>query len=185
MTRGWQDYWHWDDQVVEECGAARDVLEAAGVKIAELRSREHDPPDCEAFLDDLWSGIEVTELLHKPTLVRSIKAMKQRKAGRVPEQAEAYFTWPRDYFFAAIQARIDKKTKKWKGRPYKRHVLVIVTGETYLYRDHVHELLEGTEFKSGFITEVYLGLDYHAADPATKEGGGIPVFRLPLLSAKP
>ena len=117
-TPKWQDYWRWDDQAVEERGAARDVLEAAGVKIAELRSREHDPPDCEAFLDDVWSGIEVTELLHKPTLKRFIKAIKQRQAGRVPERPEAYFTWPRDYFLAAIQARIDKKNddaRKVKG----------------------------------------------------------------------
>ena len=60
-----------------------------------------------------------------------------------------------------------------------------MTGETYLYRDDVRGLLEGAEFQSGFITEVCLGLDYHSADPVTKEGGGIPVFRLRLISAKP
>ena len=157
------------------------------MKIAELKSRGRDePPDCEAFLDDLWSGIEVTELLHQPTYKRSLKAIKQREAGRVPERSEAYFTWPRDYFLEAIQARIDKKAAKVKGGSYKRYVLVIVTGEMYLYRDQVRELLGGAEFRSGvIIKEAYLGLDYHADDPATKEGGGNPVFRLRLISVKP
>ena len=150
------------------------------MKIAELKSRGHDdPPDCEAFLDDLWSGIEVTKLLHQETREQSLKAIKQGKAG-------CYFPWPRDYFLKAIQDRIDKKdAAKVKGGPYERYVLVIVTGEMYLYRDQVREWLEGAEFRSGvIIKEAYLGLDYHAADPATKEGGGNPVFRL-LKSVKP
>jgi hypothetical protein len=42
MTRRWQDYWHWKDKPVQERASARTVLEAAGVKIAELRSRTID-----------------------------------------------------------------------------------------------------------------------------------------------
>ena len=32
MTRGWQDYWEWNDKPTKECGAVKDVLEAAKVK---------------------------------------------------------------------------------------------------------------------------------------------------------
>ena len=42
MTRGWQDYWDWKDKAVKECGAVKDVLEAAGVKFTGLRSCEDD-----------------------------------------------------------------------------------------------------------------------------------------------
>ena len=72
-TRGWQDYWEWNDKPVKEWGAAKDVLEAAGVKIVGLRSREDDPPDCEAFPDGQWSGIEVSELVCRQTLEVNIR----------------------------------------------------------------------------------------------------------------
>ena len=56
-----------------ERGSARMVLEAAGVKVAELRSRPpgNYPPECEAFLDGQWSGLEVTAL--QPFKVGSMK----------------------------------------------------------------------------------------------------------------
>jgi hypothetical protein len=165
MTRGWQDYWHWKDKPVQERASARTVLEAAGVKIDELRSRNHDPPDCEAFLDGQWSGIEVTELLEQPTLEQSIRARRQR-----------------DDLLAAIQRRIDEKdiAHKVKGGPYQRYVLVILTAETFLAREYIQEFLKDTEFRARLITDAFLGLDYHPANPLTGEDGGNPVFRLSL-----
>ena len=50
MTRGWQDYWDWKDKAVKECGAVKDVLEAAGVQFTGLRSCEDDPPDSKHLL---------------------------------------------------------------------------------------------------------------------------------------
>jgi hypothetical protein len=184
MTRGWQDYWDWKDKSIKECGAAKDILEAAKLKIVDLKAREEkeQPPDCEAFLYGQWSGIEVSELMHRKTNARSIKAKKDRAAGKVPKRAEVFFSWPCDYLLAAIQARIDKKdaAHKVQGGPYERYVLVLHTAEMFLYRDHVERCLEGAA-RTKFINDVFFGLDYHPADPITKEGGGIPVFRLSLL----
>jgi hypothetical protein len=181
-TRGWQDYWHWNDKPVQERASALKVLEAAGVKVAVLRSRGDDPPDCEAFLDGRWSGIEVTELVHRPTLEQSIQAQKKSEAGRIPKGADP-FVWTRESLIAAIQSLIDRKdaaANRVQGGPYARYVLVIVTAETFLARDYVKEFLNGAEFRARFVTEVYFGLDYHPADPMTKEDGCNPVFRLRL-----
>jgi hypothetical protein len=182
MTRGWQDYWHWKDKPVQERASARTVLEAAGVKIDELRSRNHDPPDCEAFLDGQWSGIEVTELLDQPTLEQSIRARRERDAGKIPERPEVWFVWQRDDLLAAIQRRIDEKdiAHKVKGDPYQRYVLVILTAETFLAREYIQEFLKDAEFRARLITDAFLGLDYHPANPLTGEDGGNPVFRLSL-----
>jgi hypothetical protein len=83
-TREWNGFWFWRDKPVGERGVARNILEAAKVQVNDLRSRDHQPPDCEATLDGNFSGIEVTELVHRPTLERSIKAVRQRSRGEVP-----------------------------------------------------------------------------------------------------
>jgi hypothetical protein len=70
--REWNSFWFWRDKPVGESGAARNILEAAGVQVDGLRSLDpDDPPDCEATLDGQFSGVEVTELVHRPTLERS------------------------------------------------------------------------------------------------------------------
>jgi hypothetical protein len=66
-TREWNSFWFWRDKPVGERGVAREVLEAAKVEVTDLRSLDQDPPDCEATLDGQFSGIEVTELVHRPT----------------------------------------------------------------------------------------------------------------------
>jgi hypothetical protein len=183
MTRGWQDYWHWKDKPVQELDCARTVLEAARVKIAQLRSREEkdQPPDCEAFLDDQWSGIEVTELVDQPILEQNlIRAGRERAAGRVLLSGVDR-EWGRDDLLEAIQSRIARKdAAKVKGGPYQRYVLVMVTAETFLARDYVDGFLKDAEFRARRFTHAYLGLDYHPADPITGEGGGNPVFELRL-----
>ena len=96
-ARQWLGGWAWRDKPVGELGAARTILQAAGIHFAELRSREDDPPDCEARLDgsDQVSAIEVTELIDQETLDRAMKAIRERDAGLKPEQPEAYFAWDR------------------------------------------------------------------------------------------
>jgi hypothetical protein len=170
MTRGWQDYWHWKDKPVHERASARTVLEAAGVKIDELRSRNHDPPDCEAFLDGQWSGIEVTELLDQPTLEQSIRARRERDAGKIPERSYGSATTLSQPF------NVDEKdiAHKVKGGPYQRYVLVILTAETFLAREYIQEFLKDAEFRARLITDAFLGLDYHPANPLTGEDGGNP-----------
>jgi hypothetical protein len=173
--------WGWRDKPVAERGEAREILEQAGERVVDLVSRKQreQPPDCEAMLDGRFSGVEVTELLHRKTFERSLKAKKLRKAGEEPTRSEAYFDWNRGSLLAALQALIDVKSCPWQGGPYERYVLVIHTGEIVLDRDTVGRFLEGASFHATFITDVFLRLPYH---PSTKleEDGCYPVFRLSI-----
>ena len=67
MPREWNAFWYWREKAVQERVNAAKILEAAGVQIVELVSRDEreQPPDCEAMLDGQFSGIEVTELVHR------------------------------------------------------------------------------------------------------------------------
>jgi hypothetical protein len=113
-VRGWNGFWAWGDKPIAERGSARQILEQGGVHVVDLVSRDagQDPPDCEAMLDGLFSGVEVTELVHHPTLERSLKAIKLRKAGK-----EAYFDWDRDALLSLIDAK-DQPSKQ-RGRPLR------------------------------------------------------------------
>jgi hypothetical protein len=181
-VRAWNGFWAWRDKPIGERGAAKQILEAGGVHVVDLISRDpgQDPPDCEAMLDGRLSGVEVTELVHRPTLERSLRAIELRKAGKEPTRREAYFDWNRDALLSALQALIDAKDQpsKQKGGPYERYVLVIHTDEFFLDRDTVSRFLEGAQFRATFITDVFLGLSYHPS--AEPEGGCYPVFRLSI-----
>jgi hypothetical protein len=133
-ARPWNGFWSWRDKPIGEHGAASEILQRAGIDVGDLTSRplNEDPPDCEGTLDGRWSGVEVTELVHRKTLERSIKAAKQRAMGREPAQPEAYFVWDKDDLIAAIQTLIDGKgVAKLKGGPYERYVLVIHSDEFF------------------------------------------------------
>jgi hypothetical protein len=173
-TREWNSFWFWRDKPVGERGVAREVLEAAKVEVTDLRSLDQDPPDCEATLDGQFSGIEVTELVHRPTLERSIKAVRQRARGEEPRKSEAYFNWGRDDFVDAIQKLLDVKNSKPPARSYEWYVLVIHTGELFLDSGTVERFLQGARFSSDLITRAFLGLEY-------EPGKGNPVFELELV----
>jgi len=181
-VRGWNGYWAWRDKPVAERASAKQILEQGGVHVVDLVSRDsgQDPPDCEAILDELFSGVEVTELVHRPALELSLKAIELRKAGKKPTRPEAYFDWDRDALLSMLQALIDAKDQpsKQKGGPYKRYVLVIHTDEFFLDRDTVSRFLEGASFRATFVTDVFLGLSYHPS--VEPEGGYCPVFRLSI-----
>jgi hypothetical protein len=83
MPKDWNAFWYWRDRPVQERVNAANVLKAAGVKIVELVSRNEreQPPDCEAKLDGQFSGIEVTELVHR-TAGRSIKARRSARLAK-------------------------------------------------------------------------------------------------------
>lgn len=139
-----------------------------------MARRTQDPPDCEATLDGQFSGIEVTELVHRPTLERSIKAVRQRSRGEEPEKPEAYFNWCRDDLIAALQALLDVKNAAKLKRSYESYVLVIHTDETFLDSDKVERFLKGASFNTSLITNAFLGL-------AHEPGKGYPVFPLDLV----
>jgi hypothetical protein len=174
-VRPWNSYWALRDKTVGEHGAAYAILEAAGVNAEGLVSRQqgHDPPDCEATLDGCLTGIEVTELVHQPTLERSLKAMKQRAGGKEPDpkKSEAFFVWEREDLLLALQDRIDAKDQsELKGGPYERYILVIHTDEMFLEADKVEQWLRQATFKARRITDVLSGLSHHPGH------GGCPVF---------
>jgi hypothetical protein len=178
--RKWNAFWTWPDKPIGEHGVASEILHAAGCHVEKLNPRNpnEDPPDCEGIVDGIWSGVEVTELVHQKTLERSLKATKQRDAGREPERPEAYFVWDRVDLLAALQRLLDDKDRpKLKGGPYSRYILVIHTDEFFLDRDNVGRFLQGAAFRANFITDAFLGLSYHPAS------NGYPVFRLPIVAS--
>jgi hypothetical protein len=103
----------------------------------------------------------VSEFVHRPTLKRSIKAKRERQAGREPKQPEAYFLWDRDSLLCALKERIAcKDKKKQKGGPYERYALVAHTDEWFLDRDRTSLFLRKAVFHTKLITDVFLGLSY-------------------------
>ena len=167
-------FWFWRDKPVGERGIARNILEEAGIQVDGLSSRNEDPPDCEATLDSHFSGIEVTELVHRPTLERSIKAVRQRLRGEEPQKAEAYFVWQREDLITALQAMLIVKNSAKLKRSYERYVLVIHADETFLDSENVERFLKGASFDTSLITHAFLGLSY-------EPGKGYPVFPLELV----
>jgi hypothetical protein len=175
-SREWNGFWFWRDKPVGERGAARNILEAAGVLVTDLVSLEpgQDPPDCEATLDGKCAGVEVTELVQQRTLDRSIKAVRQRARGEEPQKPEAHFAWDRNDLLAALQKLLDRKNSGKPKRTYERYVLVIHTDEMFLDRESVARFLAGATFSTSLITDAFLGLSY---EPASKS---CPTFRLQL-----
>jgi hypothetical protein len=167
--RGANDHWYWRDKPKMEAGVAQEVLRGAGCIIENLRSREEDPPDCEAVVDGKRSGIEVTELVHSGTLKSTIKGKAQ------------YFLWDRDDLLKGLQGLIDRKDQADpRGGPYERYFLIIFTDEFVLGRHDVSRFLDGAEFHARLITDCFFGLSY---DPSY-EGGSYPIFRLTLSRDK-
>jgi len=147
--RPWNNFWYWRDKPIGEHGTASEVLQKAGLKVIGLGSRpeNQDPPDCEGMLDGQWSGVEVTELVHRETLARSIKSVRQRAAGCEPNEPEAYFVWDRNDFLAAVQGLIDTKdAATLKGGPYERYVLVIHTDEFFLNSNAVGDAARNPQY---------------------------------------
>ncbi|UWU66235.1 hypothetical protein [Bradyrhizobium sp. NC92] len=125
-------------------------------------------------MDGQFSGIEVTELVHRATLERSIKAVRQRSRGEEPKKPEAYFIWERDDLLAALQALLVAKNSAKLTRSYERYVLVIHTDEMFLDSVNVERFLKGASFDTTMITHAFLGLSY-------EPGKGYPVFPLELV----
>jgi hypothetical protein len=111
------------------------------------------------MVDGQWCGIELTERVHEPTLKRSIKAHRERRDGKEPKKPEAYFVWEQASLLAALQGIIDDKDQdaaRLKSGQYARYMLVIHTGEMFLYREVVREYLSDASFRAMHITDAFL-----------------------------
>ena len=149
------------------------TLTAAKIPFANLKHRgDQDPPDCEAMIEGVRTGIEVTELLHQRSFEKSIKAAKTRKGFL------QYHDWSREDFLALLRARIEEKDNPsdLKDGPYEKYFLVIWTGEMYLNREAIEGFLEGVSFRCSLITDAFISLDYQPIpeDP-------YPAIRIPVV----
>jgi hypothetical protein len=162
-------YWSWrPNKQLAERGAARVILEAAGLSVDRLTSRSdgEDPPDCEGIIDGASAGIEVTELVHQSSLEHSLK-------GRM-----VYLAWDQQTLSEVLQDIIARKSEaQWQGGPYTRRVLVVYTDEFVLNADSAERFLKEQRFKTKAFSDVFFGLSY---DPYSESH---PTFRLVLDSA--
>src|SRR5260370_41563043 len=86
----------------------------------------------------------------------SIRATRDREAGKQSRHAEACLVWDRNTLLTELQALIDRKDRKTqKGGPYERYALVVPTDETFLDRDITRGFLEGATFQSKLVTCVF------------------------------
>jgi hypothetical protein len=87
-----------------------------------------------------------------------------------------YYSWDRREVLRAIQELIEvKDTKRYKGDPYQRFVLVIYTDEFMLNGATMRQFLDGATFRTRVFTDIVVGLSY---EPAS---GTYPTFRLNLV----
>jgi hypothetical protein len=142
----------------DELDDAERTLTSAGIQFTGLRHRgNQDPPDCEAMIEGVRCGIEVTELAHERALRASIKAIRA-KQGFV-----RYHDWTREEFLTRLRERIAEKDSPTdlKDGPYERYLLVIWTGEMHLTQEVIRAYLEGITFPCSLITDAFISLDYH------------------------
>ncbi len=142
----------------DELDDAERTLAAAGIQFTSLRHRgNQDPPDCEAMIEGVRCGIEVTELAHERALRASIKSV------RAMEGFLRYHEWTREEFLIKLRERIAEKDSPTdlKDGPYERYFLVISTGEMHLTQEVIRVYLEGITFPCSLITDAFISLDYH------------------------
>lgn len=152
---------------IEERGAARDILTSAGFTLEGLRSPAKDPPDCEAYVDGVWSGIEVTELIDPKTI-----ELHYRDRSAPIYRRE----WTKSDFLAKIGLMIAGKDKaKPKDQTYSRYFLIIQTDEMYLTEDVLGDWLADAKFSCRLITDAFIGLTY-PTDP-------YPTFKIKIVQA--
>ena len=102
------------------------------------RRPANDPPDCEATVQGLRYGIEITELVDGHIRAVARHARETNQAAPAPE------AWPEDKFRAKVQARLnDKGAAVVKGGPYDQYLLVIFTDEEVLRYDTVKSWTSG------------------------------------------
>ena len=142
----------------DELDDAERTLKAAGIRFTGLRHRGHqNPPHCEAMIEGVRCGIEVTELAHERALRASIKAAKAK------EGFIRYHEWTREEFLTELREKIAEKDSPTdlKDGPYERYCLIIWTGEMHLTQEVIRAHLEGITFLCSLITDAFISLDDH------------------------
>jgi hypothetical protein len=118
-TRLWLAYWALGGRLYKahrERDAVQTVLSGAGLEVHDIRSLKNDPPDCEATVNGLRCGIEVTELVQEKLLTQSINTVRVSNSGLKPEKPAAHFIWGRKDFLKAVQDIINRKDMQYKRR---------------------------------------------------------------------
>jgi hypothetical protein len=171
IARRFQNYWFWKAKPTMERFATEEVLRQAGISFTCLKSRDEDPPDCEAIVDGHLVAIEVTEFIHQRTLEKSLK-----------DQTKYYALWTQDLFVTKLNEIIHKKdNSNLKGGPYTRFIVLILSDETALYSSEVASWLQEISFETQQITDAFFVLSYEPSD--RPEGGNCPTFRLNIRPA--
>jgi hypothetical protein len=149
------------DKRLAERGFAENALTGGQFAFSDLRSLDHDPPDCSAIVDGELTGIEVTEFIDEEAIKLTLAARRQSPPG-----VDVYREWLRepDLFRQRLQLAINRKLARvgaWKGGPYQRRMLVIHTDEGALNPDTVPRLLDGIHFALEDFTDAVMVLRYN------------------------
>lgn len=162
--RGHNDYWDWPTKSVKEAHIASEALQAAGYAIQSLMPCEKDPPDCEAQIDGLLVGIEVTELVDQ----KAIERFKRTK------NSFQFSDWTEQTLESALSKRIRRKDVPEQVQEYRydRYLLVIHCDEPELTAQRVEHYASRFSAVTKLIDEALLILSY---DPKL---GRCPLIRL-------
>lgn len=129
----------------------------------------NDPPDCEAIIDGERWGIEVTELVHAPSMLNRIRG-----------DGQPYYEWTDQELQDAVVRLIDEKdSKPLKGGPYSRKLLVIPTREMHAEKSRLDPIFENVVVPCSQLTDVCIGYDYHA-NAVGYDGPAYPVTRIKI-----
>ena len=146
------------------------------IKLDDVRSVEHDPPDCTASMDGRQVTIEVTELVLSTILEKARYILKNEK--RTTSELVEHFDdaqWTKEFFETSLNRLIDSKHEKYSKRSPARYfdVLLIYTDAGGLTLDDVKAWLPEIHFEHRpSFGCVYFTVSYRP------ECGGWPAFRL-------
>lgn len=157
---------------IEEADDARTALEAMRIAFSEFQqsARGDDPPDCTCLVGgELW-GVEVTELVHNPTMQMRVKG-----------DHGLHHEWSDREILSALGECISRKdTASPKGGPFARYLLVIRTEEMHLDFHRMSELLASFHVECRLISDACLAYSYHPITEAPSDRPDYPVVRISI-----
>jgi len=152
----------------QELDDAKNALSGLGYSGFSLKFG-NDPPDCEAVVDGVLWGIEVTELVHQPSMHNRIQGKEQRN-----------YEWKDQELRDAIVRLIDEKdAKPFKGGPFSRKLLVIATREMHAEKVRLDPILGGVSSQCSQLTDVCVSYGYHSSTVGY-DGPEYPVTRVKI-----
>lgn len=155
------------DQEIED---ARKALSGLMLDFTDLRE-SLDPPDCEAKVDGKLWGIEITEIVHKPSL-----------PARLRGEERLHYEWKDAEIVGHLASLIHQKdAKPFQGGPYHARLLVIVAAEIHTERSRLDPLLEEFSIACEQFTHVCVSYGYHS-DVFGYNGPSYPATFVKLVS---